>query len=44
MAGKVVEVGTDVKSFKTGDRVVALTFESGGFSEMCLADQWVGEF
>lgn len=36
LAGKVVEVGADVKTFKAGDRVVAISL--GAFAEMCVVD------
>ncbi|KAK3700606.1 hypothetical protein RRG08_032407 [Elysia crispata] len=37
ISGKVIDVGENVKSYKPGDRVVAIGV-NGGFAEMCVAD------
>src|SRR5215213_5005452 len=37
VSGEVAAVGSDVKRWKTGDKVVALT-NGGGYAEYCVAD------
>ena len=38
IAGKVLEVGTDVKTISEGDHVLGLSFMGGGFAEECVLD------
>ncbi|GFO44519.1 quinone oxidoreductase-like protein 2 [Plakobranchus ocellatus] len=36
ISGKVIEVGSEVKTHKVGDRVVAISPAGGAFAEMCV--------